>query len=671
MMMSLSELEHARAFAPQIVDVPSLNAKVSDAILECIQHVRQSGARAGALSLLVLGPAGAGKTHLFERTRRRAGQGATLVHLRPEIGIEPSLRHVLLTVVDAMKQPVADQEFSQLDVVVGAALARVEGDHPKFPIAYLEKARAMSEIEREPLIERALDRFEREEPGIDGGWLELLLTTPFMSSSQRRAALTWLSGREPSEIELRRIGRTEGMTSAMLRPALRALSTVAAPKAPLVIVFDQLENLVDADGRAQRIHSHARVFSELHDDVRGLVLVQMALDGEWIERIRPELGASERSRLESRVLQVELPNAQQRDELLLAWLERLPPSSPRAPFPAPFTPEDWDDFRALPGTTPRMLFAAARKALAGEAPFPRTHADRDRREEIDDVLQRHWQEALKDAHKELERAAAEKRGVDPTRLLSAIRALLLLTPGTKLAVVPSERPGCEVLRFERQDEETLVYVVQGTHARSVAASLLQAVTAAETTRTIVVREQALAPPPTWKVVSELLDRLRRVPRATVLEPGRSELARALALHDLFSDARSEDLAGPDGRPVDEEVVRAWARWVLLPEAFALALSDEALAQAKENAALEIAEPPRRSSRGNLEEPLDPAEFGPRATDTALRVLAELRFASVSRLLLEVQKLDPDATRAQVVKELRKHPAVRALHGTLYHLPARS
>ncbi len=672
MMVYLSDLEHARAFAPHIVDVPSLNAKVSDAILDRIDRVRKAEPRTGSASLLVLGPAGAGKTHLFERMRRKAGQGATFVHLRPEIGIEATLRQVLLTVMDAMKQPVADREYTQLDVVVGSALALVEGDSPKFPIAFLDKARAMTADERDQLIGRALDQFEREEPGIDATWLELLLGSPFLRSAERRAALTWLSGREPSELELRRLGRGEAMDNATMKPALRALSAVAAHKAPLVIVFDQLENLVESDGRADRIHAHARVFSELHDEVSGLTLVQMALDGEWTERIRPELASSERSRLESQVLYVELPSAEQREELLHAWLERLPPEARPAPFPAPFTREDWEHLRTLPGTTPRMLFVAARKALAGEAPFPKPEPESQTRLEIDDVLSRHWQEALREAHVELERASAEKRGIDPTRLIAAIRLLLLIAPGTSVTMGPAG-PGRGTLRFKRDGAETLVYVVQGTHGRSVAAALLQAAISAESGRTIVVREQALAPPPTWKVANEILDKLKRSPHATVLEPGRAELARALALHNLFGDARSEDLPGPDGRPIPEDVVRAWARWVLEPEGFALALGNESLAQAKEAAALE---PP--AVEADAPEPA--AERAPARSESApvtdetragltLRVLRRLRLASIERVVAEVQRQDPGASRARIVAELRALPGVRALDRTLVHLPS--
>jgi hypothetical protein len=656
MTVTFADVEHARAFAPRIVDVPSLNAKVSDAILDRIDRVRKNGERAPSASLLVLGPAGAGKTHLFERMRRKAGPAATFVHMRPEIGIESSLRHVLLTVLDALKQPVADREYTQLDVVAGSALALVDGHNPKFPTAFLDQARAMAQSDREQLIDRAIDRFEREDAGIDATWLELFLGLPFLKSAERRAALAWLSGREPSELELRRLGRSEPMAPATIKPALKALATVAAQAAPLVIVFDQLENLVEADGRADRIHAHARVFAELFDEVSRLVLVQMALDGEWTDRISPELAPSERSRLESQVLHVELPDAEQREELLHAWLSLLPWESRPGAFPAPFSREDWEHLRTLPGATPRMLFVAARKALAGEDPFLRADTESETREEIDDVLARHWEEASREANAELERAAAEKRGIHPTRFSAAIRMLLLTAPGTTVNMNHGANAR-ETLRFTRDGTETLVFVIQGTHARSVAAALGHAAGSAETLRTVVVREQALALPPTWKAANENLERLRRLPLATVLEVGRAELARALALHDLFSDAQSQDLSGADGKPIHESVVHAWATRVLEPHRFTLALGKDSLDEAWETSTLPLLfDEPR---------PETPSEAPEGA---AISVLRRLRLASIERVVAEVQKLDKYATRARVLSELRAHPAVRAIGRTLVHLP---
>lgn len=656
MKLSLSDFEHARAFAPRIVDVPSLNAHVSTATLEQIDRVRRSGALAPSSSLLVLGPAGAGKTHLFERMRRRVGPQATFVHVRPEIGVESTLPHVLLTVLDALKQPVADRDYTQLDLVVGSALAMADGDNPKFPSAFLDKARDLGEAERDALVERAMDRFEREDARLDAGWLELFLTVPFKSSAVRRAALTWLSGREPSELELGRLGRTEALGHAAVKGALRALATVAAQAAPLVIVFDQLENLVESDERTDRIHAHARVFAELFDEVSRLVLVQMALDGEWVKRISPALGASERSRLEANVLHVTLPNAAEREELLRGWLAQLPSESRKGGFPAPFRSEEWARVAEMPGLTPRMLFVAARKALEGERPFEETTKSTEDVVDVDDALAQQWAEALREAHAELDRASSERRGIDESRLAAAMRVLLLRTPGT-VVTFGNGRGDKASLRFTRGGEETRVFVVQSTNGRSASSLLGHALKVAENGPLVVVREQALTIPPSWKLASEHIDALRRAKRARVLEIGRADTARALAFHDFVADARSHDLSGRDGRPIPEEVALAWLERTEPAAGFVLAL----------------ARAPEPEAHEELPVPKAPPEPEQRvlsaATSTTAAVLASFRLASVERIVAEVRKRDPRVARARVLAELRAHEGVRWFGRTIVHLPS--
>ena len=676
--------EHARAFAPRLIEVASLNARVSDAIVEQINRVRKAGALAPSSSLLVLGPAGAGKTHLFERMRRKVGAGATFVHIRPEIGVDESLEHVLLTVVDALKQPVANQSYAQLDVAVGSALALVHGDNPRFPSAFLEKARAMSASERDDLLQRALDHFEREDARLDTSWLELFLSVPFLDGAKKRAALAWLSGREPSELELRRLGLSEGLTSGRAVTALRALATIAAPAAPLVIVFDQLENLVEADGRADRIHAHARVFSELHDEVSRMVLVQMALDGEWTLRIGPQLAPSERSRLEARVLHVELPTPTEREELLHRWLEQLPPEQREGAFPWPFTSADWQRLRSQPGATPRMLLVALRNAAEGEPPFATEGVSSPGAEETDDALARHWEDALREAHAELEQAAAENRGIDEDRLAAAMRVLLLATGCAKVDLA-ARRKGRETLRFVREGiQGASVFVVQSSNGRSVATALGHARKTSESQGVIVVREQGLALPPTWKIANEHLDALQRTSTARVVAVGRAELARALALHDLLTDARSQDLAGPDGQPLPEATVRSWVQRCLDPSGFSLALGKAVLDEAAEATAPAAAHGIAPALRGGamsgaVSGPALASERPARASETpasaaraarslARAVLMELRLASLERVVAEARRRDPNASRARVLAELRADPAVRWFGRTVVHLP---
>ncbi|HEX3853250.1 MAG TPA: hypothetical protein VHW01_19940, partial [Polyangiaceae bacterium] len=90
---------HADPWAEQFVDLPSLNSSASGAIEASIARMREvARSEPQALrsrSLVVLGPPGAGKTHLFARLRRRLGPRAVFVHVRPLVHTEITPRFVL------------------------------------------------------------------------------------------------------------------------------------------------------------------------------------------------------------------------------------------------------------------------------------------------------------------------------------------------------------------------------------------------------------------------------------------------------------------------------------------------------------------------------------------------------------------------------------------------
>src|SRR5205823_1229856 len=142
------EREHADAWSNDLVDVEDLNKPVSDAMLRAIDHLRDVSRRdpehLRAESILILGPAGAGKTHLFARLRRKCGPRAAFVLMRPEIAVDPTPRHVLAAAVDALYRRPFGAETKQLEAVVGSALALLEGQGAQWPNAFLDELRSAS-----------------------------------------------------------------------------------------------------------------------------------------------------------------------------------------------------------------------------------------------------------------------------------------------------------------------------------------------------------------------------------------------------------------------------------------------------------------------------------------------------------------------------------------------
>lgn len=650
-MRSPFDFEHADPWSSDLIDVESLNRHVSDLIVQRVADVREAAEQGpNALrttSLLALGPAGSGKTHLFVRIRRKCGPRAAFVLIRPELGVDTSPRHVLNVVVDALGQHASSTTDRQLDVVVASMLAKFIDESG--PHVLLTRFRDASVANREELLARGMDELERRFPEAYFPYLEQLLRAPFLASADRRAATQWLSGREPSDASLQRLGLPGGLADADIIPALRTLSIVASFGAPIVLVFDQLENLFDPDSAAHRVHNHANLVSELFDSVRGLVVVQLALEGEWRGRIRLLLSDSQRSRLESTVLELELPSNEQREQLVRAWVARLPEAERVRPFPYPFSKSLLDEWRLTEGLTPRRLMIACREAmLAGpsvelenvSSPVEAVPNE----DAVPDRLAQLWEIALADARRQLTAVAAEGRGLDGDEVVAGLLSLFHVLPGAR---AKSKRiKNVSALEVEQNGAASELRAVQHLHPRAVGAAIQHAHEAAAKTkqvRVLVVRERALPFATTWKKVEEHARTLQAAGGA-LLWLEHEESAQLVALHDFLSAARSQDLTHSDGSAFDLERVEEWLRasasmdeWSLVQRIFGAA-AEEAI------------EPAASHTRSKV--PIRADELVS-ATGPVLALLKQLRVASVERLVRELrEKQEASSDRSQVIQELR-------------------
>lgn len=645
------------------VDVPSLNRDVSDLILHRIDQVRAASrgeAVVRSSSTLVLGPAGSGKTHIFTRLRRRQGARAVFVHSRPESGADPGTRNVLGAIVDALRQPVLGDDHQQIDVIVGSMLAAIEGRPYNQPFLLLHDWARLPADEREALIERAVESSAARYPEIRPEYLERLLAVPFAGRQDRRALFAWLAGRDPSDVELARARARTALVDGDVLPALRTLGVAASFGAPIVLVFDQLENLDDDTG-SRRIIAYARVVTELHDTVRGLVLVQLALTEKWTERIHPVLGQSDRDRIEETVKHLTRPTAAERRALVERWTEALPEDERTAPFPYPFSAAEVERWTSS-SLTPRMLMQAcgeayararapleASESLVGEAPLAPP----------EERLELHWTSAIEKARREIDDAAKQSRGVDAERIAGGlITALRLL--GHDAVPAAHDRLVALQIKGGRTDE---VLVAQHTNHSSMAAMIRAATELARRRRVVLLREHALAIPPTWKEVEVLLREYDQAGRQASI--GREDVARLLALHDFLSAARSQDLSAADGRPIAHPEAEAWARSRLGCADWEIV---EAVLGAPSSAVSAPPEPPvtapPRAEPSTSPVP-SPAPSSPR-TSPAFTVLERLHVASIDRLVREARALDPSATRATVTAELA-HLPVQIFGGSIVAL----
>lgn len=669
---------HADPWSEEFVDLPALNAGASEGIEREISRVRQTARHSAqslrSTSLVVLGPPGAGKTHLFSRLRRRLGPRAVFVHIRPLVHAEMTPRFVLGETVRQLGY--ASQGLQQINALVGSLLAHLGGAESSFPSTFLSEYQRMDEASRatklEAVIERALELWKEA----DESYLQRLLQVPFARGGQQRALLAWLSGRDCDVPQLQRIGATASLSEELCPAALRTLAAVASVGAPIVMVFDQLENLVQAGGSDARLLAYANLAAELVDTMRGMVLVHMALDTEWQRAIEPTLNLSQRSRLIMHQHTLSLPNAKEREELLRLWVERFP--APDAPFPWPFTERHLARVLALPGLTPRMLLVELKLAAEGEASFANSEPSAAAVDQCDASaqrgsaapadasgvgvgLEREWEERMRSARSSLDEAFEQRACVDAARLCDGLLACGPFLPDVKLRSAGVKDEPAQLVA-EVQGVQRYIALLQHGSPRSLGSVLVKLSALAARHVVWAIRERVHELPPTWKDTRAKRHAFLATGRGAWLDLDREDAARLLALDELLQCARSGDVTDHFGRPTAEAVVCEWVKqtldvgaWGVVAELFgpktlaAQNAGDEYVSSTQSAApsrvvpaqqGLDVEPAPRGSSEG---------------ADATLPMLLKLRLASLDRLVREVTRVDPLATRASVVSALEASP----------------
>lgn len=677
---------HADPWSEELVDLPALNAGASEGIEREISRLRQTARQSAqtlrSTSMVVLGPPGAGKTHLFSRLRRRLGPRAVFVHIRPLVHAEMTPRFVLGETVRQLGY--ASQGLPQINALVGSLLAHVGGAESSFPSTFLSEYQRMDEAPRAAKLESVLERVLELWKEADESYLQRLLQVPFARGGQQRALLAWLSGRDCDVPQLQRIGATASLSEELCPAALRTLAAVASVGAPIVMVFDQLENLVQAGGSDARLLAYANLAAELVDTMRGLLLVHMALDTEWQRAIEPTLNLSQRSRLIMQQHTLSLPNAKEREDLLRLWIERFP--TPDAPFPWPLRESQLARLLRVPGLTPRMLlmelklaaegeasFAAAEPALGetafaearegavdqGDAPAQRGSTAPSDAAGVGVGLEREWEARLRSARAKLDEAFEQRACVDAARLCDGLLACAPFLPNVKLRPAGVKDEPAQLVA-EVAGMTRYIALLQHGNPRSLGSVLVKLSVLAAKHAVWAIRERVHELPPTWKDTRAKRHALLATGRGFWLDLDREDAARLLALDELLQCARSGDVTDHAGRPIAETVVCEWAKqtlevgsWGAVAELFGP--HSPAPEHAAEVHTATSTAPPGVIAAQHVFDLEPTARTSSEAADATLPMLLKLRLASLDRLVREVTRVDPRATRTSVVSALEAWP----------------
>ncbi|HEU4404768.1 MAG TPA: AAA family ATPase [Polyangiaceae bacterium] len=533
------------AWATLRADVPSIHAEPFQQCLVGLANVER-GARD---SLLIHGPAGAGKTHLLARLQRhlretapKAADGAVrCIFIAVKLQANPHLlwQHLRRRFVSDLMQP--HEGVTQLQRLVAHQLASPASGSPK---SWVRNLRVLTQTDVGAVPEyleqvaRRLD-ISREVHVL----VEHLVCQRFVTD-----ALAALRGESLPEASLARLGLSpveDEDREGAARRVVTDLCRLAGGTLPIVFCFDQIEALSNGEQQFDAFARFGRLAADLFEADENVFLIS-CIQSAFLKGLDEAVRRSDHDRAFKRRALLEPLTRAEAHELVRKRLEQSSDAlraarQGRTGNPVyPLEPAFVDGLCSSPkDALPRKVLArcAARFAelQTGRPPEARPVAG------------------------ELEQAFAGRRhqalaaGVATDEVLLHGLPALWSVLGRKPVVTEAKGPS---LALPVRDETVVVHVCDEANMKSLAARLRHVFDNFDPhTRTSVVRAPDNPITRAAKKARGYLDQFEKK-GGRFVRPKAEALAALEALRSLLADARSGDLSH-EGEPVPEGVVKAW------------------------------------------------------------------------------------------------------------------
>lgn len=560
------------------VDIPEIQGQVFDECLQGIEHVRKQNRSA---ALLIHGAAGAGKTHLLRRLRRRLTlqlPSATdrdeclFVWVRLQASPRMIWRHVRRTLVEDWFRPVRGQR-TQFERILFHRLAEIrvaEGDlEPWYEYMLDTDPRALDEL---------LDRVA------DSLFLDRNTTIAFKHLAfgrHRRDLRAWLGGDSLPEEALARLdlSQDEGTDEDREHEARRVilmLCRLAGAGLPIVLSLDQIEALQTTSTDTDGLFAFGQLASTLHDETSNVMIIS-CVQSSFATELKDKSRGADYDRMTSLgARSLATLTRSQAEKLIAARLSLAGPDFEKPASTDPLWPLEQSDFQRLADVnelTPRRLLAtcadrfetwrarssspvAQNPAVLAESATgdqPSLHEPAPSVSPLDAFLDEEWKSRV-------ERSVSMSR---PERTEDIVRHGLpqlvrLLTPEWN-SVRDDQLPDVPLI-FQSPVGRTGVSICAQANMNSVTAQLKRLKTQfapGKLDRLIVVRDGRMPLSKTAKVASQALSQL--VDQGAIIAEYSTEVYAALdALRAVLSEAKSGDLAR-DGQAVPPQTVEEWLR----------------------------------------------------------------------------------------------------------------
>ncbi len=306
----------------QFPDVKSVNKEVFDFIFSAIsQKIKHPE---DGMACLVLGEAGAGKTHLISRINKQLVTGSKTVlfsYIQPIEDPGQTFRYLLREIVVNLCRPVAGADnMTQFDVLLGKVLTDLLIKKIRIKqISVTDQRKLIKSLKQDPtcfrrskilqkvLSNKSIEKYGKdyllsEFPDLDEQFLSVFLNLRI--NRLRTPALSWLKGviLDEEDTALLKVGTRFSATDSYLeqesRSILFSIGQLFAKYGHLLLVcFDRMENLESSS----HVAAFGKMLEFLVDKAQAMLPVAFYRGQLWEERFRQELNSHVVSRLESNI----------------------------------------------------------------------------------------------------------------------------------------------------------------------------------------------------------------------------------------------------------------------------------------------------------------------------------------------------------------------------------
>ncbi|MFO7973231.1 MAG: hypothetical protein R6V12_01195 [Candidatus Hydrogenedentota bacterium] len=363
-------------------DVESINRQAFEGVLRLVRH-KAEHPRDGCGGL-VLGGAGAGKSHLLKRLLlavRGMDDSAAFTYVRPILAPEAPMRYLLREiVVNLCKELDAEQTWTQLDLFAASILIDFlrNGQDPGKNVKLLARLetdpfyiyRARLDAKNLAKAEKRAIRFLKSEiPALETELLRVIVK--YRRREARTLVVDWLRGEILDEEESAELGvnsrmdKSAGELEAEASRILLSLGHLMARyRRPMIVCFDQLDNLHSPEAvRALEAMVHFLV-----DQTPAMLPLVFARGDSWNSRFEKEMDPAAGHRLTGNQFRLEGCSLDQARELVALRLGTFLGDRSEEAF-------DWLWGRlkgkVKEGYSPRQIIILANREIGSPVP-PRT-----------------------------------------------------------------------------------------------------------------------------------------------------------------------------------------------------------------------------------------------------------------------------------------------------------